>query len=268
MIQGYVPKNEDSLINNIIELDNLSVENITDTSELENILEDIYCQNIILNSPITQGSLAALKQRYKDLGKNPGTSKDDIPYDIDGSIIEIDDGKIDSDYMNKRFVKFLKVLRQENYNKEEFERVLNELHKSFASLSQTKQKYANILIHDLENGDIAIEENKTFMDYITEYETKIENDQIKKISNLFGLDESKLRNIMSSLITENNINEYGRFDDLVKTVNIEKAQESLEKIYNKNLKIYEVSMEVHEILRKFILLGGFDLTELENNSTD
>lgn len=260
MIQGYVPKQESEG-----SVRNINDEKLFKELQLEDNLNIINYENIIMTSPITKNTLDALKQRYKDLDKQSSKSNDDIPYDIDGSIIEIDDGKIDLDYMNKRFNKFLKVLRQTNCDKDEYDKVLNELHKSFASLPQTKQKYANILIHDIENGDIIIEENKSFMDYITEYETQIENNQIKKISNLFGLDENKLRNIMSSLITENNINEYGRFDDLIRTVNIEKAKETLQKIYDQDLKIYEVSMEIHEILRKFILLGGFDLTELEKN---
>ena len=47
------------------------------------------------------------------------------------------------------------------------------------------------------------------------------------------LDENKLRNIMSSPVTDSNINEYGRFDELLKTINLVKSKNTLEKIYNK-----------------------------------
>ncbi len=144
------------------------------------------------------------------------------------------------------------------------EKALNSLHKSFASLSQEKQKYANMLIHDIESGDLIIEDNKSFMDYVTEYEKNAENDQIRKLSNAFGLDENKLRNIMSSPVTDSNINEYGRFDELLKTINLVKSKNTLEKIYNKQYKEYEVNIQVHEILRKFILDNGFDLDSLSN----
>lgn len=35
-----------------------------------------------------------------------------MPFDIDGYITEIDTGKIDADFMNSRFDKFLKILEQ------------------------------------------------------------------------------------------------------------------------------------------------------------
>lgn len=73
-----------------------------------------------------------------------------------------------------------------------------------------------------------------------------------------------LRNMMSLAITETKINEFNRFDDLVNTVDKAKAKESLEKIYNKELKPWEVSIEVIEILRNFILSGGFDINSLIN----
>ena len=218
---------------------------------------------IILNSPITQSSLDALIQRYKDISKENNTSgTHEVPYDIDGSILEIDDGKIDDDYINSKFTKFLKVLRRETYSEKEIENALQNLHKSFASLSQEKQKFANMLIHDIESGDLIIDENKTFMDYITEYELNVENDQIKQLSIAFGLDENILRKMMSLSITEQNINEYGRFDDLLRTVDREKTRISLEKIYLKEIALWESNILVDKILRRFILQGGFDLKDI------
>ena len=262
-IQGYVPKDkfneklleqtEDKLIS-----DELSLE------EKADLKQEIYEEQIILNSPITQSSLDALMQRYKDISKdNNASGTHEIPYDIDGSLLEIDDGKIDDDYINSKFTKFLKVLRRETYSEEEIENALQNLHKSFASLSQEKQKFANMLIHDIESGDLIIDENKTFMDYITEYELNAENDQIKQLSIAFGLDENILRKMMSLSITEQNINEYGRFDDLLRTVDGEKARISLEKIYLKDIALWESNILVDKILRKFIIQGGFDLKDMK-----
>ena len=119
-----------------------------------------------------------------------------------------------------------------------------------------------MLIHDIESGDLIIDDNKSFMDYVTQYESNAENDQIKKLSVAFGIDESKLRNLMKLSITAQNLNEYGRFDELLKTINIEQARESLQKIYNKEIAIWEANIKVADILRKFILQGGFDLNSL------
>ena len=38
-----------------------------------------------------------------------GGAGDDVPFEIDGYLTEIDTGRIDSDYMNSRFEKFLKI---------------------------------------------------------------------------------------------------------------------------------------------------------------
>ena len=119
-----------------------------------------------------------------------------------------------------------------------------------------------MLIHDIESGDLIIDDNKSFMDYVTQYESNAENDQIKKLSVAFGIDENKLRNLMKLSITAHNLNEYGRFDELLKTINIEQARESLQKIYNKEIAIWEANIKVADILRKFILQGGFDLNSL------
>lgn len=260
IIQGYVPKDENNEVELLKSSNQIIEEN--DSPEFEEIKEQVYVDQITLNSPITREALEAIKQRYVDIERGKNETNDDIPYDIDTSLIEIDDGKIDSDYMNSKFKKYLKMLSQDNFSEEEIELALNSLHKSFASLPQEKQKYANMLIHDIESGDIIIDENKTFMDYVTEYETNAENDQIRKLSSAFGIDETKLRNIMTSSTNESNINEFGRYEELLKTVNLEQSKNTLEKLYGKELKTYEINLKVDEILRKFILEDGFDIDSL------
>ena len=68
--------------------------------------------------PKTQVQLAishhqylTLLQRYKELGGGGGGGGESIPFEIDSHITEIDTGKIDADYMNSRFEKYLKVLQ-------------------------------------------------------------------------------------------------------------------------------------------------------------
>ena len=108
--------------------------------------------------------------RYKELsGGGGGGTGDDVPYDLVGYITEIDTGLIDADYMNSRFEKYLKLLNLEGASAEAVEQAETELHKTFATLSQEEQKYANIFLHDIQRGDVAITEGKTLRDYITEY---------------------------------------------------------------------------------------------------
>ena len=103
------------------------------------------------------------------------------------------------------------------------------------------------------------------MDHITLYATNAENDQIRKLAQSFGLDENKLRNMMTLPVSAKNLNEYGRFDDLLNSVNYDIARKSLEEIYGKTIEIWEAHVEVQKILRDFILQGGFDLKSLNND---
>jgi type I restriction enzyme, R subunit len=254
-VQGYVPKNNNN--------DSSAVE-LKGTLDYSSVNDEMISdENIVLelNSPISQEELDALNQRYIEVGKSNKGTNDDYAYDIESYLIEIDDGKIDSSYMNSRFKKYLKMLDQENISPEELENSLKELHKSFASLSQEQQKYANIFLHDIESGNIQIDSSKTFMDYITEYASNAANDQIRKISNTLGLDEVKLRNIMKTSVNSNNLNEFGRFESLVNSVDINKAKDFFEKLLNKQLSTFEVNMEVSELLTVFILSDGIDLDE-------
>lgn len=201
--------------------------------------------------------------RYKELfGPGPGSGVD-IPYDIEGYITEIDTGMIDADYMNSRFVKFIKVL--DGGDTTEINKAVEELHKTFAALSQEEQKYANIFLHDIQRGDVNLTEGKTIRDYISEYLSKAKDDQIHKISVVLGLDEKKLRDIMSLHLNSSNLNEFGRYDDLKKTVDKAKAKEYFEKIEGAKIIPPKVNIKVDNLLREFILNGGHEIKMPEEN---
>ena len=198
-----------------------------------------------------------LALRYKELfsGEEPGGAGDDVPYEIDSYLTEINTGIIDANYMNSRFSKYLKALQ----NGTEIATVLDELHKSFATLTQEEQKYANIFLHDVQNGDIVVDEGKTLRDYITEYMTSAKNDQIHRFAEAIGADETMLRDFMQLKVTEANINEFGRFDKLKATVNRDSAKVFLEALEGTTIKPFQINMKVDRVLRKFILEGGFDI---------
>lgn len=198
--------------------------------------------------------------RYKELsGGGGGGTGDDVPYDLVGYITEIDTGLIDADYMNSRFEKYLKLLNLEGASAEAVEQAETELHKTFATLSQEEQKYANIFLHDIQRGDVVITEGKTLRDYITEYLSKAKDDQIHRVAVALGVDEVKLRTIMSLRLNSTNINEFGRYDDLKKTVNKAKAKEYFEKIEGTKIIPPKVNVKVDNLLREFILGGGFEI---------
>ena len=199
-----------------------------------------------------------LVQRYKELVSPIGPVDDDVPYDIEGYITEINTGAIDADYMNANFTKWRKQL-QEGATKEEIEQTLNELHKSFASMTQEEQKYANLFLHDVESGEIQVEEGKTLKDYITEYQVNAKNDQIHRFAVAVGVNEEKLRAIMAIHATEATINEYGRFDALKASVDMKIAKQYFETVDGKALPAFKVNIKLDELLRKFIFADGFEV---------
>ena len=207
-----------------------------------------------------------LALRYKELSSSGGEGgeggvPDDVPFEIDGYLTEIDTGVIDADYMNTRFEKFLKTLKQENTDSEQVQKTLDELHKSFASLSQEVQKYANIFIHDVQSGNVTLDNKKTFREHITDYQSKAKTSEIDKLCQMFGLDETKLKNMMNMGITKLNINEYGRFDDLKNSVDKEKAKAYFEELEGTTIPIFKVKIKVYNLLQDFIISGGFDLED-------
>lgn len=218
-----------------------------------------------INFEMDEQIYLTLAQRYKELSEfvETGDSDGDLPFDIDGYLTEIDTGKIDTNYMNSRFEKYLKDLRQENIDPEEVQKTLNELHKSFASLSQEEQKFANIFLHDVERGEADLVEGKSFRDYITEYQLFAKNKQVIDLHNAIGVDMELLENFLESNVTEKNIDEYGRFGDLEKTVDKDKAKEFLENKKGKKLPMFVVNRDISKLLREFILTGGFDIYEKE-----
>lgn len=199
-----------------------------------------------------------LALRYKELfsGNGVGPEVDDVPYEIDSYLTEINTGVIDANYMNSRFKKYFKALQDGTKTVA----VLDELHRSFATLTQEEQKYANIFLHDVQNGDMVVDESKTLRDYITEYMTRAKNDQIHRFAVAIGVDEAMLRAFMQRRVTEASINEFGRFDKLKATVNQETAKAFLEAFEGTSIKSFQINMKVDQVLRRFILEDGFDIS--------
>lgn len=203
---------------------------------------------------IDEQTYLILALRYKELFSEGGSGGGggSVPFEIDGYLTEIDTDKIDSDYMNSRFTKYLKALH-EGEKAVSVEDALNELHKSFAALTHDEQRIANIFLHDVQRGDVKLQEAKSFRDYITEYQFKAKEDEIHAIATSFGLDESKLRQLISAHVNENNINEFARFDALLNTVDKAKAKQYFEQEEGKPIPPFKVNVKVAAFLKEFVL---------------
>lgn len=212
---------------------------------------------------ITHHQYLTLLQRYKELGTGGGAGGEAIPYDIDSHLTERDTGKIDADYMNLRFEKYLKVLQ--NGDEQAKETTLVELQRSFSSLSQEEQKHAGIFLHDIQRGDVEIEPGRTFRDYLIEYKTRAKNKEVEDLVARLGVDAQKLIGLMNASVTDANLNEYGRFDDLKATIDLSKAKAYFEGLEGKSLPPFRINIKAATLLKRFILADGFEIEQTNHS---
>lgn len=212
---------------------------------------------------ITHEQYLTLLQRYKELGTGGGSDGSAVPFDIDSHISEIDTGKIDADYMNLHFQKYLKVL--ESGDEVAKDKTLIELQHSFATLSQEQQKIAEIFLRDIHRGDVKIDASRSFRDYLVEYQVRAQNRNVMELVQALGVDVGKLNALMAAKATEANLNEYGRFDDLKATIDKQKAKAYLETTTGQTLSPARVNIRAASLLQDFILKGGFRLGPINDD---
>ncbi|MGO5314339.1 type I restriction endonuclease subunit R, EcoR124 family [Bilifractor sp. LCP21S3_A7] len=206
-----------------------------------------------------------LQQRYRELQRGRGVDdqEEEITFPIDPYLTEENTGVIDNDYMNARFEKWKKPLSDPSVPQEEKEKMLADLHKSYAFLSQEDQKYANIFLHDVQTGDVHLVPDRSFRDYIVMYEKNAKSEQVKRVVKYLGVSETQLTDMMKAHLTKNKLNEYGRFDALKATVVRDKAQTYFSQVDGKKLPPFLVSNRVDKLLTDFILADGFDIPDPE-----
>lgn len=213
-------------------------------------------QKTVLHLNIDEKTYEILLLRYKELfGRKDNPDGKDLPFDIDPTLIETKTGEIDAEYMNSRFKKYLKAIQDQK----DVSSALDELHKTFATLTEEDQRYANMFIQDIEAGNVEVDPGKSFRAYIEEYKEAGRNTQIHKLAVGLGLDEKKLSDFMAIKVTEQNINEYGRYDALKGTIDKAKAKKFLENREGITIPGYKVLMKADELLRSFVLKGGFHI---------
>uniref|UniRef100_UPI003890DEB9 type I restriction endonuclease subunit R, EcoR124 family n=1 Tax=Anaerovibrio sp. TaxID=1872532 RepID=UPI003890DEB9 len=204
-----------------------------------------------------------LVQRYKELRKpNGGGGKpEEVTFLIDTYLVEQETGVIDYKYMNSHFVKWLKQLHNPNVSEDVQEETLAQLHKSFAFLSQEDQKLANLFLGDVKSGDAEIHEDWSLQDYINQYGTRVQDNKIKKMVEYLGCDEALLSNFLTTEVTEENIDDYGRFTALKNSIVMEQASHYFTNILGQEIRKKDVMRKADIMLRNFLISGGKDLPD-------
>ena len=195
-----------------------------------------------------------LLQRYRELFGPVEPGKDrDFDYPEDSYITEIGTGKIDADYINSKFQKFIKQLYAEGPGSEQTKDALKELHKTFATLSQKDQRTAILILHDIQRGDLRPEPGKTLQDYINEYQLKELYREMKILTEATGVDYDKLKDIITSGVTEENLNDYERFSELRKTCDKAKTISFIEMVEGNPVLPPFMMVKWSYLLKEFIL---------------
>lgn len=190
-----------------------------------------------------------LLQRYVEIPRTVDKKNEDLAYEIDYYLTENRTGIINAEWINARFKKYSRAFP----NGENVAKLKADLSQSFATLPIKSQKYANLVLHDIESGDILIDPNKDLVDYINEYGQKAREESIKRIVVNFGLDERLLRQLLKKNVNKNNINHYGRFKNLMKTVNMELAGQYVNNLHDGTLEEWNIPIQVEKDLLQIIL---------------
>ncbi len=211
----------------------------------------------------TREQYKILLERYKELRNEPsgGGGGVDPTFAIDPYLTELSTGLIDSQYLNSRFEKYRKILTQPDVDPAEKETTLEQLHKAFASLSQEEQKYANLFLHDVEAGDVRMEPDCTFMDYIHQYANAERKRQVGKVTKYFGIPEEVVCQMLDAHVNEQNYNAYGRFDDVKKYIVKEDAATYITALEGKKVPPFRVNNMAESILKEFFLSDGKKLPD-------
>ena len=209
----------------------------------------------IVKMELDEQTYKVLLARYRELfqkGTGGGSTDDDV-YQLETYITETGAGTIDAEYINSKFIKFVKNLYTSGPGSEHVKAAQKELHNAFASLDQRDQRTAQRILHDIESGDLRLSPGKTIYDYILDYQKRECDQQVYTLAEATGLNITKLKELISKDTTTENINEHGRFDALVATFDKVKAVDFLKKVTGQDVPKRFVITNMSSILRRFIL---------------
>lgn len=117
-------------------------------------------------------------------------------------------------------------------------------------------------MNDFHRGELILEEDTSLSEYITDYEYRAKNKELGDLAEALGLDIRLLERFMAGDVTENNIDEFGRFRKLKNSVDRDKAKSLLEVILKETVSQFRLNLEIDKLLKDFILKGGYEIPEL------
>ena len=202
-----------------------------------------------------------LAMRYREMFEGGGGlgSGGEVPFEIDTHLTSIDTGFIDAQYMESRFTKWMMSLEQENVSEAEKQELLDDLHATFSMLRREDQVLAEVLIHDIQGGDMQLEPGMTFRDCLNQYRQRTEDGRIDSLVKAFGIDKNMLVELVREATGVSDPNTYGKLDALRETIDVDKAKRYFEEVTGAKWKTRHVRMRADTLITYFIVHGDFDL---------
>ena len=205
---------------------------------------------------LDENTFNIIKQRYKELFGGGGTGSTGIPpYDLDPTLVSISAEKINYDYMESNFKKYIKEIQMYGKDGKAALNILNVLRQSFASLSQDDQKLANIIINDIQRGDLEITDKDSLTDLINKYRNNKRDKAIHNFCLKWFIPEAKFRIFADQYTTLGKINEYGKLDKIVDCADRAKIAERLSAERKKKIPGFIASRELQSAIRNFMVSG-------------
>ncbi len=196
-----------------------------------------------------------LHQRYSEIPKTVPPGGDAV-YDIKAFLTEISSDEIDRAFMEAHFSEALKDLSN-GAKPEDIKALLDELKSNFTILSAEDQITAEAILEDIYSGALRdFDENKTFAEYIEIYKRNALRASVEKFSQEFGFDRDKLSRIMVLHLDEDNLFQGGLFDQIMETLDRERAKGVMEELEGAEIKPHRIYQKAEGYLKEFILSGG------------
>ena len=114
-----------------------------------------------------------------------------------------------------------------------------------------------MLLHDVQTG-YRVDGTKSFRELLTERMIKDRRSRDQKFADAFGIDVEMLRAFFNVVVDDNRLNEFNRFENIVRTVDRDKANAYFAQ-KGENIARPKLLARIRRELRNYILSGGFDI---------
>lgn len=212
---------------------------------------------------LSEETYEAMRLRYAELPRDGrgASGSDDVPYDIDATLATVDTVTVDRRYVDRFFQSFVESVNA-GKSEEEVQAALDGLHSAYPHLPVEDQQVVERAVSAIWDGELEIHEGWECNDYVNHIRDQDFKAQLRAAASRFGVDPAKLEALVRLKPDEGQINEHGRFDDLMAGVDVARSKAALEAITGEKVKGKDVMRTVDAVMREFVFNNGCDVSEV------